>query len=860
MPIRYHTNKPLHCDKLDAGLINSIQGCKYESGEIPTKFSPHNKQNIIIKDDLSNPIKPSTIAPVYHNPMLNPFLPIPIPTIQTPIPNIQTPIPTIQTPIPNINTLSNVTTRETNYDDNNLNINTKFTFFSEELRQEHLNYIKSFSQHPDFRNIDKTAAQFSNAAYLENSEVINEYLNELTDLGEQGWKLSPEPRASNEWIKTFVNENGDVAVSMRTSTWFGDDGVANIFNTTGGTEARQMINDGLHVDVRTRKARLMDDTYKFIKDTYGGNVKFTTGHSQAGFDSAYSQREFFPEAEVINFNPAPKGVVPRDIGRSWVTPNDVVSLSGKLKKITNPNQYDVHTVKSTANTPLNRLTGGHMIDNFVDEFATNAVEPIETTPLLENPSGLKLSNNLTRSFGSAAKNIARGGLVGAAGIGADLLVDNLIPEDTPEVFKTTAKATAGAGFMRAAASMVGAPSMAAGEMIVPLFASYEAANQTEELVDNALEDTDLTTVEKSTISGLTSGAVGGGVFSGASMATVRAARAAGQAARAATAAARAATVTTEVGTEAEMTSLLTASGEAAETVEAAAAGLEAAETAEVAEVAVTGLETAEATALALTEGFGAAAAIEGGLNPVADAAFVASAAALGMTALAGGIGATFGFANGIERQRKQAEEQDKLDREAFDKETENIIERQKALQQANMTRQEIDMDYMFATPQFGETYEDRLDWLAKHRADYENDDRFNKIGQTDHVFKYDEQIQYIAMREEQKYDKATEMYRMIENDSEYKKSLEANDRTAVNRAIRNVIWANNEDYGDIMNNESTFPQIDKDGSWIQTTFDDHSHIWSDSPNDFNEARPRRRFAEADTTDNDELPTDHLAQY
>jgi hypothetical protein len=37
-----------------------------------------------------------------------------------------------------------------------------------------------------------------------------------------------------------------------------------------------------------------------------------------------------------------------------------------------------------------------------------------------------------------------------------------------------------------------------------------------------------------------------------------------------------------------------------------------------------------------------------------------------------------------------------------------------------------------------------------------------------------------------------------------KKSLEANDRTGVNQANRNVIWANNEDYGDIMNNESTF--------------------------------------------------------
>ena len=34
------------------------------------------------------------------------------------------------------------------------------------------------------------------------------------------------------------------------------------------------------------------------------------------------------------------------------------------------------------------------------------------------------------------------------------------------------------------------------------------------------------------------------------------------------------------------------------------------------------------------------------------------------------------------------------------------------------------------------------------------------------------------MREQQKYDKATEIYRIIENDPEYKKSLEANDRNS----------------------------------------------------------------------------------
>ena len=45
------------------------------------------------------------------------------------------------------------------------------------------------------------------------------------------------------------------------------------------------------------------------------------------------------------------------------------------------------------------------------------------------------------------------------------------------------------------------------------------------------------------------------------------------------------------------------------------------------------------------------------------------------------------------------------------------------------------------------------------------------------------------MREQQKYEKASEIYRS-ENDSDiYKTSLEANDRTGVNQAIRNVIWA-----------------------------------------------------------------------
>jgi hypothetical protein len=48
--------------------------------------------------------------------------------------------------------------------------------------------------------------------------------------------------------------------------------------------------------------------------------------------------------------------------------------------------------------------------------------------------------------------------------------------------------------------------------------------------------------------------------------------------------------------------------------------------------------------------------------------------------------------------------------------------------------------------------------------------------------------QNLNMREQQKYENASEIYRS-ENGSDYKTSLEANDRTGVNQAIRNVIWA-----------------------------------------------------------------------
>jgi len=543
-------------------LISSFQGCYRQTRE-PTPFTPSNRQT-------QHTFKPTPekIIPVSQS---LPFSPLP--TSITPLPN--------NNAYHHINNLSNELRAFQNknipdQEDESLTskLQTKFTYFSEDLRQQHLNFVKSFSQHADFRNVDKTAALISNAAYMEDTAVINEYLNEITNLGEQGWELSPESRASNEWIKTFVNrETGDVAIGSKgTTSWLRDDGIANITNTTGGTELRQKLNEKLEIDIRTRKARLVDETLGFIKETYGERVKILGGHSQGSFQSYYAQKNFFPNAEAISFNGAPSGVVPKHLGRNWVTPNDVVSLSGKFKALTNPNQYQVHTVKSTSDTVLNRLTGGHMIDNFTDEFAINT-ETTETTPLLSHTNGSSnLPNTVKSTVATNIKNIGRGVAVAGAGVASDLLVDAIAP-DQPEIAKTAEKSVLGSVFMKKAASMVGAPSLLASETVIPLFTSYEVAGKTGELVDSALEDTDLTYTEKSTISGASSGVAGAATFSGTSAAVVKT----GQLAKSGIQAIQAARVGSVAAEASEVVPLLTAAGEA--TVvgsEAAVIGTEAA--------------------------------------------------------------------------------------------------------------------------------------------------------------------------------------------------------------------------------------------------------------------------------------------
>ena len=400
------------------------------------------------------------------------------------------------------------------------------------------------------------------------------------------------------------------------------------FITLQLTKFRQMMSDHANVDLRTKKAKILQETNEYIKSNYGDKVSLTTGHSQGSHDSTQAKRNFFNKAKSVVFQPAPGGEVRLDEGKMFTTPNDIVSMQGKLKaKLTMGQMYKMNYTQSTDTSVLNRLTGGHMLDNQAAAVPSAVGESASTVRPLEN---VKIT---------AAKNFGRGVATGfAPAMLADALVES-VASDQNEHAKTAEKAVLSAGGESAVSSMVAGTSAGFAEAVLPVYASWEAANFTHDTLSNAMKD-DTTTPEavKEAISG-----AGSGELAGATFAVTRAAQ----------------TAAVNVARSALASTAETAGAAAAETagVEMATMGTAAAvETAELG-----GLAAAEAGLLTATEVTGALAASEGGLNPVLDAVFIAAA-------LGAGVGGVIGLISGATSQNNSESEQEKqwrLQREAF---------------------------------------------------------------------------------------------------------------------------------------------------------------------------------------------------
>ena len=243
----------------------------------------------------------------------------------------------------------------------------------------HTQALQDFSlAHPDVRPIDILAADMAQSTYIENDAMLKEFIDNVSSIREQGWELDPDPKTRNEFMKTYRNsKTGKIAVFYRgTVNWLSEDGVSNLSNTVGLTKIRQTMADETGVDLRFQKAKLIEETNSYILRTKSvENVVLTGGHSQGSWNAVDGQQTKFTEAEVITFNPAPGGTVPEEFGRSFVTPNDFVSIVGKtVHETLGKGSANVITVNSTAPTSLmSVLSGGHLMGGtFAAEAPTEA--------------------------------------------------------------------------------------------------------------------------------------------------------------------------------------------------------------------------------------------------------------------------------------------------------------------------------------------------------------------------------------------------------------------------------------------------------------------------------------------------------
>ena len=305
----------------------------------------------------------------------------------------------------------------------------------------------------------------------------------------------------------------------------------------------------------------------------------------------------------------------------------------------------------------------------------------------------------------------------ATAMASDFVVDKIDPNATGQtkLLETAAtnvafdSAAAGSLALLTGAPVAAAASTVAAETLVPTVVAYEAGEAVYHAMDKPTSNMDNRPA---------AGAIKGGL---AGAAAVTSATATGKVIATGVNAVKSVSQTAAAGESGIEMSLVGAEANtfvAAESVTALDAGIEMGAVG----AEVGGLAATEAGLLTATEVTGAAAAAEGGLNPIADIAFVGSAVATG---LATGAGAMFGAVN--ESNKKKQAEQLKQDK------NEDYINQlmMQADVNARVKKEQNKLNklgqFINDTPDIGKDIETRLDYLYSHKKPYLSDSHFKEI-------------------------------------------------------------------------------------------------------------------------------------
>jgi len=610
-------------------------------------------------------------------------------------------------------------------------------FISDAQRKAHLDSIKKFKEHPDVTDRDIFAGEIAQAAYIKNVDILNDYIDNVSTIGKQGYTLDPDPELNNKYVKTFVNpKTGDVAVAYRgTVDWVGQDGAANITNTVGLTKIRQMVADEFDVDLRSDKAKTLKRTNELIEAKYGDKVSLTAGHSQGGHDSTQSKRTYFPKAESIVFMPAPGGEVKKGEGKMWTTPNDIVSLKGKTYSMFSQNFEMKHISSTVGDGPIS----SHLSDNFADPVPKQGQSQqtdesgiqlqeltdrsqVNSETVNENVEKLVVTKNTSAIKPAVAEGVKTSAKGMATAMASSAIFNKLDPDATGQTELLGTAATNVALDSTAAGGMAflsGAPVAAtagtvAAEVAAPTVAAYEAGDAVYNAMDKATEGMK----NRPAAGALTGGATGAtaavtatatGKVISAGVNTIKAARAGAALQETATAA--------EGGIELAEGAGVVAEGAELSSAAAATTGIE---------MGAMGVEGGLMTA---TEGLGAISAAQGGLDPFTDAAFVGAAVA---TVAATATGAFIGAINSSNKEKKRREQEKK------DRENDKIISEAIHASHVNAVKAQINAEldelnqFVKDTPDIGKDIDTRLEYLYSHKKPYLNDPHFKEISDPNH--------------------------------------------------------------------------------------------------------------------------------
>ena len=72
------------------------------------------------------------------------------------------------------------------------------------IYQQHQQFLQEFRDHPETTNLDIAAAEMSQATYIDDSMLRQEFIENVSTLGRQGWELDRDARVANDYAKILA--------------------------------------------------------------------------------------------------------------------------------------------------------------------------------------------------------------------------------------------------------------------------------------------------------------------------------------------------------------------------------------------------------------------------------------------------------------------------------------------------------------------------------------------------------------------------------------------------------------------------------------------------------------------------------